>query len=172
MATARLTTGRGSPWISALRLPARRPRARRSYSRTSPTWRKKRINLAGIVITHAHEDHYGALIELWPRLGVPVFATAFTAGMLSAKLGAEPDADLIPVTVVAAGDRFKVGPFEIEYINVTHSIPEANALAIRTPLGLALHSGDWKLDDSPVIGSPTDVHAAEGDRRGRCPPPW
>ncbi|MCP4380331.1 MAG: ribonuclease J, partial [Hyphomicrobiales bacterium] len=110
---------------------------------------EERINLAGILITHAHEDHYGALIELWPRLGVPVFATAFTAGMLSAKLAGEPNADPIPITVVTPGNRFKVGPFDIEYINVTHSIPEANALAIRTPLGLALHSGDWKLDDAP-----------------------
>ena len=117
---------------------------------------EERINLAGILITHAHEDHYGALIELWPRLRVPVFATAFTAGLLNAKIASEPGADVIPVTIVAPGGRFKVGPFEVEYINVAHSIPEANALAIRTPLGLVLHSGDWKLDDTPVVGLPTD----------------
>ncbi|MCB1495670.1 MAG: ribonuclease J [Bauldia sp.] len=117
---------------------------------------EERINLAGILITHAHEDHYGALIDLWPRLRVPVFATAFTAGLLNAKRASEPGAETIPVTIVAPGGRFKAGPFEVEYINVTHSIPEANALAIRTPLGLVLHSGDWKLDDTPVIGLPTD----------------
>ncbi len=117
---------------------------------------EERINLAGILITHAHEDHYGALIELWPRLRVPVFATAFTAGLLNAKAASEPGAEVIPVTIVAPGGRFKAGPFEIEYINVAHSIPEANALAIRTPLGLVLHSGDWKLDDTPVVGLPTD----------------
>lgn len=118
---------------------------------------EERINLAGILITHAHEDHYGALIELWPRLRVPVFATAFTAGLLNAKQMSEPGADTIPVTVVTPGSRFEVGPFDVEYINVAHSIPEANALAIRTPLGLVLHSGDWKLDDTPVVGRPTDV---------------
>lgn len=118
---------------------------------------EERINLAGILITHAHEDHYGALLELWPRLRVPVYATAFTAGLLNAKRAAEPNAEVVPVTIVAPGGRFKVGPFEIEYVNVAHSIPEANALAIRTPLGTILHTGDWKLDDTPVVGAPTDV---------------
>ncbi|WP_421726744.1 ribonuclease J [Bauldia sp.] len=118
---------------------------------------EERTNLAAIFITHAHEDHYGALIELWPQLRVPVYATAFTAGLLNAKLASEPGADVVPVTVVRPGQRIKLGPFDVEYINVAHSIPEANALAIRTPAGLALHSGDWKLDDTPVVGLPTDV---------------
>ena len=117
---------------------------------------EERTNLVGILITHAHEDHYGALLELWPRLRVPVYATAFTAGLLNAKRAAEPGSEVVPVTIVAPGGRFTVGPFDIEYINVAHSIPEANALAIRTPLGTVLHSGDWKLDDTPVIGQPTD----------------
>lgn len=114
-------------------------------------------NIAGIVITHGHEDHFGALIDLWPRLRVPVFATAFTAGLLDAKCAEEPGAPAIPVKVVKPGDRLPVGPFEIEYINVAHSIPESHALAIRTPLGLVVHSGDWKLDDRPVVCPPTDV---------------
>jgi ribonuclease J len=118
---------------------------------------EERANLAGIVITHAHEDHFGALIDLWPRLKVPVYATAFTAGLLSAKLASEPGAEAVPITLVKAGDRVKVGPFEVEYINVTHSIPESHALAIRTPLGTVLHSGDWKLDERPALGDPTDV---------------
>lgn len=118
---------------------------------------EERTNLAGILITHAHEDHYGALLELWPRLRVPVYATAFTAGLLNAKRAAEIGTEVVPVTVVAPGGRFTVGPFDVEYINVAHSIPEANALAIRTPLGTVLHSGDWKLDDTPVIGQPTDA---------------
>ena len=118
---------------------------------------EERRSLAGILITHAHEDHFGALIDLWPRLRVPVYATAFAAHLLTAKLASEPGAPPIPVTVVAAGVPFTVGPFEIEYINVAHSIPEPNAVAIRTPLGLVLHSGDWKLDDAPVIGAPTDA---------------
>src|SRR5690606_5247595 len=102
-------------------------------------------------------DHFGALIELWPRIRVPVYATAFTANLVRAKLASEPGAEPIPITVVAPGQRFNVGPFDVEYINVTHSVPESNALAIRTPLGTVLHSGDWKLDPTPVLGLPTDV---------------
>jgi len=118
---------------------------------------KHRASLAGIVITHAHEDHFGALIDLWPRLNVPVYATAFTAGLLAAKIAGDPGARPVPVNLVKAGQRVAVGPFEVEYINVAHSIPESHALAIRTPLGTVLHSGDWKLDDRPAIGAPTDV---------------
>ncbi len=118
---------------------------------------EERTNLAGILITHAHEDHFGALIDLWPRLRVPVYATAFTAGLLTAKLASEPGAEPIPITLVAAGSRFAVGPFAIEYVNVAHSIPEPNAVVIETPLGTVVHSGDWKLDDGPVVGYPTDA---------------
>ncbi len=117
---------------------------------------EERKNLAGIVITHAHEDHFGALIDLWPRLRVPVYATAFTAHLLYAKLASEPGSSPIPITLVKAGDRIEVGPFEVEYINVAHSIPESHSLAIRTPLGTVVHSGDWKLDPTPVVGLPTD----------------
>ena len=117
---------------------------------------EERINLLGIVITHAHEDHFGALLDLWPRLKVPVYATAFTANLLAAKIAAESDAVPIPVNVVAAGDRVSLGPFDVEYINVAHSIPESHSLAIRTPLGLVVHSGDWKLDDHPTVGLSTD----------------
>lgn len=118
---------------------------------------ERRANLAGIVITHAHEDHFGALIDLWPRLGVPVYATAFTAGLLAAKQASEPAAGVVPVTLVKPGQRIPIGPFEVEYINVAHSIPESNALAIRTPLGTIVHTGDWKLDDEPTVGAPTDA---------------
>ena len=118
---------------------------------------EERASVAGMVITHAHEDHFGALIELWPRIRVPVYATAFTANLVRAKLASEPGAEPIPITVVAPGQHFNVGPFDVEYINVTHSVPESNALAIRTPLGTVLHSGDWKLDPTPVLGLPTDV---------------
>jgi ribonuclease J len=118
---------------------------------------EERASLAGIVITHAHEDHFGGLIELWPRLRVPVYATAFTANLVMAKLASEPGAEPVPITPVTPGRRFNVGPFEVEYINGTHSVPESHALAIRTPLGVVLHSGDWKLDPTPVLGAPTDV---------------
>jgi len=116
----------------------------------------ERRNIAGIVLTHAHEDHYGAMIELWPKLRVPVFATPFTAALLAAKQQGEPGSSDIPVTQVALGSRFEVGPFDIELCTVAHSIPESNALIIRTPHGTVLHTGDWKLDPTPVLGDPTD----------------
>jgi ribonuclease J len=117
---------------------------------------EERKNLAGIVLTHAHEDHYGAIIDLWPQLRVPIFATPFTAALFEAKRLSEPGAPDIPVTVVPLGGRFKVGPFDVELVSVCHSIPESNSLIIRTPLGAVLHTGDWKLDPTPTLGAPTD----------------
>jgi len=117
---------------------------------------EERRNLAGIVLTHAHEDHFGALLDLWPQLKVPVYATPFTAALLKAKQLGEPGAPEIPVTVVQLGSRFQVGPFDIELVSVAHSIPESNALILRTPHGNVLHTGDWKIDPTPVLGLPTD----------------
>ena len=116
----------------------------------------ERRNIAGIVLTHAHEDHYGAMLDLWPKLRVPVYATPFTAALLTAKRLGEPDAPDIPITEVALNSRFEVGPFDIELCCVAHSIPESNALIIRTPHGAVLHTGDWKIDPTPVLGAPTD----------------
>jgi ribonuclease J len=112
--------------------------------------------LRGIVITHAHEDHYGALHDIWPKLKVPVWASAFTAGMLEAKRQGEQGAPKIPVTLFRAGEKFTLGPFEIEPIPVAHSIPEPFALAITTPAGTVIHTGDWKIDLAPAIGPKTD----------------
>lgn len=116
----------------------------------------ERKNLKGIIITHAHEDHYGALNDLWPGLNVPVYAGAFTAGLLEAKRDYEGTRAEIPVTPFKAGDRIKVGPFEIEAIGVNHSIPEPMSLVIRTPLGNVVHTGDWKIDLEPALGPLTD----------------
>jgi ribonuclease J len=116
----------------------------------------ERKNLVGIVLTHAHEDHFGALLDLWPQLQVPVYATPFTAALFAAKRLSEPGAPDIPVNVIPLGSRFNVGPFDIELVTVTHSIPESSALIIRTPHGALLHTGDWKLDPTPVLGTPTD----------------
>ncbi len=113
-------------------------------------------NLRGIVITHAHEDHYGALHELWPRLKAPVWMTPFAAGLLEAKRQGEANAPKIPVTVYKAGETFEIGPFRIEAIPVSHSIPEPMSLAITTALGTVVHTGDWKLDPAPEIGPMTD----------------
>jgi ribonuclease J len=117
---------------------------------------EERKNLAGIVITHAHEDHFGALLELWPRLKVPVYATPFTAALLDAKRRGEPGAPEIPVTVILVGGRFTVGAFDVELVTMAHSIPEANALIIRTGAGTVLHTGDWKIDPTPILGDKTD----------------
>lgn len=117
---------------------------------------EERRNLVGIVITHAHEDHFGALLELWPRLKAPVHMTPFAAGLLEAKAAGESGAPDIPVTRFTAGDRLKLGPFEVEAVSVAHSIPEAVSLAIRTPLGTVIHTGDWKVDETPVVGWATD----------------
>ena len=116
----------------------------------------ERKNLAGIIITHAHEDHYGALMDLWPRLEVPVYCTPFTAGLLKAKVYGHGGVD-VPVTVVEQGERIQVGPFDVELVAMSHSIPEPTALAIRTEFGTVLHSGDWKIDPEPGVGKPIDV---------------
>lgn len=115
----------------------------------------QRERLAGIVLTHGHEDHIGALPYLWRRLRCPVYATPFTAALARTKL-AHAGIDDEPVVEIALGQHFRAGPFNIEYIGMTHSIPEPNALLINTPAGSVLHTGDWKLDDHPVVGARYD----------------
>ncbi len=120
---------------------------------------ERRERLAGLVLTHAHEDHIGAVPHLWPRLKCPIYATGFTASVLRRKLA---EADLeheAPITPVEPGVPFEVGPFSVELVQLTHSIPEPNALLIRTPLGAVFHTGDWKLDPDPLIGAPVDEAA-------------
>ena len=117
------------------------------------------VNLAGIVITHAHEDHIGALIELWHRLKVPVYATPFAAGLLKAKLAEIGNRVKIPIKEIQPGSKFKVGSFDLEYIAVAHSIPEPQALLISTPEGRVLHTGDRKIDPTPY-GTGTDTDSA------------
>ncbi|MDQ8697981.1 ribonuclease J [Hyphomicrobium sp. LHD-15] len=117
---------------------------------------EEKSTLAGIVITHAHEDHIGAVIDLWPRLGVPVYATPFTAGMLKAKLAEYGGKLNIPIREIPLNGRFQAGPFDVELFEMSHSIPESSALAIRTPAGLVVHTGDWKIDLTPTIGGAPD----------------
>lgn len=118
---------------------------------------ERRDELLGIVLTHAHEDHIGAVAHLWPRLRCPVYATPFTATLVKAKLIEAGIESEVPMNIVPLGSRFSLGPFDIELVTLTHSIPEPNALAIRTPLGLVLHTGDWKIDPEPLVGDDMDV---------------
>ena len=109
-----------------------------------------------IVITHGHEDHIGALPYVLQHLQVPIYATRLTMGLIQAKVRARDLAD-VPLNVIQAGERFTVGPFGIEFFRVNHSIPDGVGLAIRTPVGLVVHSGDFKFDPTPVIDEPMDV---------------
>ena len=115
-----------------------------------------RKQLDGLILTHGHEDHLGAVIDLWPDLKCPIYATPFTAGLLKAKLGEERPGMKLPIKEIPLKGRVTIGPFDIELVNVSHSIPESNALAIRTPAGLVLHTADWKIDPTPISGEPTD----------------
>jgi ribonuclease J len=116
-----------------------------------------RSDLLGLFITHAHEDHVGAIADLWPRLNCPVYATRFAAGLLEARRLGEPGAPQIAITTAQPGELISIGPFSIEYVRMAHSIPESTALAIRTAAGTVLHTGDWKIDADPVVGWPTDA---------------
>src|SRR5271163_2055834 len=117
---------------------------------------ERRDRLLGIVATHAHEDHIGAIPYLWPQLRCPVWATPFTASLLRAKLAEAGLADKVRINIVPISSRFTIGPFDLELITLTHSIPEPNAVVLRTAAGTVLHTGDWKFDPDPLIGEPAD----------------
>jgi ribonuclease J len=126
----------------------------------------RRKNLTGLVITHAHEDHIGAVAWLWPQLQCPVYATPFAAAVLRRKLTEAGLVNQVKVNVIPPGGTIDLKPFALRFIRLSHSIPEAQALVIETPAGIVLHTGDWKLDPTPLIGPPTDeaALAAIGDR--------
>lgn len=118
-------------------------------------------DILGIVLTHAHEDHIGAVSWLWPRLKAPLYATPFTAFLLREKLRENSACLEAEITEIPLGGSLTLGPFEIDFITLTHSIPEPNGLAIRTPLGTILHTGDWKIDPNPLLGEVTDSDAIQ-----------
>ena len=113
--------------------------------------------ILGIVLTHAHEDHIGALGWLWPRIKAPLYATPFTAFLIREKLRDAGLLDQVELNEAPLGSTIMLGDFEVTFVTITHSIPEPNGLAIKTPLGTVLHTGDWKIDEDPVIGARTDV---------------
>ena len=124
-----------------------------------PTFMEENAHrLLGIVLTHAHEDHIGAVAWLWPRFKAPIYATPFTAFILREKLREAGLLDEAEITIVPLGGTVELGPFSIELITLTHSIPEPNGLAIRTPLGTILHTGDWKIDPDLTIRGMLEIY--------------
>jgi ribonuclease J len=121
----------------------------------------RRKDLLGIVLTHGHEDHLGAVHHLWPRLRCPVYATPFTASLLRTKLHEAGLQSQVDVHEIPLGGKVKLGPFEVEMVTLTHSIPEPNSLAIHTPHGTILHTGDWKFDPQPMVGATADFAKLE-----------
>ena len=122
---------------------------------------EQRQNVLGIVATHAHEDHIGAIAPLWPSLRCPIYATPFTARLITGKLDEAGLSSKVHVKEVPVGGQLKLGPFTLDFISITHSILEPNLLAIRTPLGVVAHTGDWKIDPNPMLGEQTDEAALE-----------
>ncbi|TNE34013.1 MAG: ribonuclease J [Alphaproteobacteria bacterium] len=118
---------------------------------------ERREDLIGIIVTHAHEDHVGAVARLWPEFRCPVYTSPFTAEILALKLAEEGLEDEVEVNVVAPGSSMALGEFKIDFVDLTHSIPEMQALMITTPYGRVLHSGDWKLDPDPVVGPASNL---------------
>ncbi len=121
--------------------------------------RERRQDLVGLVLTHAHEDHLGAIGHLWTQLECPVFAAPFTAAVLRRKLHEYGLVGRVPITIVPPSSRVEIGPFSVQMIGITHSIPESKVLVIRTAAGTVVHTGDWKLDPAPMVGALTDEPA-------------
>ncbi len=121
----------------------------------------KKQDIVGLVITHAHEDHIGGVAYLWHDLKCPVYVTPFANELLEDKLNQEGLLGRVDVHVVEQGTSIDLTPFEVEFIRMNHSLPEPNALAIRTHEGLVVHTGDWKLDADPILGQQTDFQTLE-----------
>lgn len=116
----------------------------------------KKEDLLGIVLTHAHEDHIGAVAHIWPDLKCKMYATPFTAALILEKFKEKKIDISTYLQVVPLNSKIKLGIFEIDFVTLTHSILEPNGLSIKTPLGTILHTGDWKIDPNPLIGSEID----------------
>lgn len=121
----------------------------------------RRSRLEGLVLTHAHQDHIGAVVDVWPALRCPVYATRFCAAMLRSSLIEADLSDKVPIRLLDERARFRLGPFDLQRVPLTHSTVEMGALVIRTPAATVLHTGDWKLDPGPVVGQPLDQPALE-----------
>ena len=123
-----------------------------------PTFFKdKKKDIVGLVVTHAHEDHIGGISYLWRDLMCPIYVTPFAGELLEGKLNEAGLLGRASVNVVEQGSVLDLNPFEVEFITTTHSLPEPNALAIRTKVGTVVHTGDWKFDSCPLIGEEMDI---------------
>ena len=123
-----------------------------------PTFLKQHASsIVAFIITHAHEDHIGAIPYLWPYVKCPIYATAFTRTIIEGKIAEFPWKKEVVFKDITVGTPFQVGVFNIEFISVTHSIPESNVVVVETPLGRILHTGDWKLDPEPLVGKETNT---------------
>ena len=120
---------------------------------------ERKEELVGIVLTHGHEDHIGAIPYLAADLGVPLYATPFTAGLIAEKLKEEGLTEEVKVNIIEIGGEVRIDPFCLRFVPLAHSIPEGNALVIETPHGKVFHTGDWKLDEFPQLGNPADAAA-------------
>lgn len=118
---------------------------------------QRRDRLAGLVLTHGHEDHLGAIPYMWSQLGCPVYGSAFTLALLRRKLSENGRQENIPLIEIGPGSVTDIGPFSVEMVGLTHSIPDPTALAIRCAAGTVLHTGDWKFDPAPGLGDETDT---------------
>ena len=114
-------------------------------------------DVLAIIATHAHEDHIGAIGLLWPMLKCPIYATPFTARLIEGKLEEQGLRERARISQVPLGGSLKLGPFQLDFISITHSIPEPNLVAVTTPLGVVAHTGDWKIDPEPLLGEETDA---------------
>ncbi len=122
---------------------------------------ERRDALEALVLTHGHEDHIGAVAQLWPRLRCPIYATPFTAALVRGKLAEAGLAGEAEIREVPVGGTLETGPFRVRYVPLAHSIAEGHGLLIETPLGRVFHTGDWKLDHAPQIGAPSTPAALE-----------
>ena len=117
----------------------------------------KKDDLMGIVLTHAHEDHIGSIAHIWPKLKCNIYATPFTAVLIQEKFKEKKIDVSNYLKIVQLSSKIKLGPFEVDFVSLTHSILEPNGLVLKTPEGVVLHTGDWKIDPNPLLGNKTDI---------------